>query len=182
MEFFDDRHVGDVGGHFSNDMHLCSNSVDQFVDSLFLSGCELSEKKFNEVLEANICGSNEYSKDIPCTTKNMHLSFKTDSNSSMMSETTTSPSNVVTMTCPPVTRGIKGLAFDADRIADDWLRDRLLRNRASAERSRQRRKNELKGMADMMEQLEGECAELREENRGLRRQLEILQVSKMIIA
>jgi hypothetical protein len=80
------------------------------------------------------------------------------------------------MNSPPVTRSTTGLAFDTDRISNDWFRDRLLRNRASAERSRQRRKHALKGMEDMTSQLEGECVGLREENRDLKRQLEVLQV------
>ena len=78
----------------------------------------------------------------------------------------------------PVTRGTKGLAYDADRVVDDRLRSRLLRNRASAERSRQRRKGEKKDAEELTERLEGECMALREENVTLRRHLELLQVSE----
>jgi hypothetical protein len=77
---------------------------------------------------------------------------------------------------PPVTRGTTTLAFDLDRVTDEKLKSRIIRNRASAERSRQRRKGALKGMEEMTEQLEGECAGLRSENGALRRQLDVLQV------
>jgi hypothetical protein len=85
-------------------------------------------------------------------------------------------------TIPPVICNPKGLAFDTDRITNDWFRERLLRNRASAERSRQRKKTEIKSMEEMTVQLEGECAGLKEENQTLRRQLEVLQVIIAIIS
>ena len=75
-----------------------------------------------------------------------------------------------------VSRSSKGLSFDLDRITDEKFRDRILRNRASAERSRQKRKGKLKGMEEMTMQLEDECAGLRQENGALRQQLEVLQV------
>ena len=82
------------------------------------------------------------------------------------------------MNSTPITKGIRGLAFNAERVTDDRVRNRLLRNRASAERSRQRRKGELKSIEERTTQLEGACEGLREENGALRRQLDVLQVHK----
>ena len=80
------------------------------------------------------------------------------------------------------TRNTKGLSFDVDRIDDDRLRARLLRNRACAERSRLRRKAELKDAEVLRAKLEGECEVLQEENGELRRQLELLQVCRICAA
>ena len=82
----------------------------------------------------------------------------------------------------PVTRSTKGLSFDVDRIVDDRLRSRLLRNRACAERSRLRRKAALADAEVLRAKLEGECEVLQEENGELRRQLELLQVCRICAA
>ena len=82
----------------------------------------------------------------------------------------------------PVTRSTKGLSFDVDRIVDDRLRSRLLRNRACAERSRLRRKAALADAEVLRAKLEGECEVLQEENGALRRQLELLQVCRICAA
>jgi ubiquitin len=61
----------------------------------------------------------------------------------------------------PVTMGKKGLCYDVEQVSDEKLRNRLIRNRESADRSRKRKR-------DASRDAEARLAESEERNRQLR--------------
>jgi hypothetical protein len=64
----------------------------------------------------------------------------------------------------PVVSGPNGLHYDVDKVADEWQRNRILANRASAKISRKRRLDETRAMNDEIARLEDENNTLREAN------------------
>jgi hypothetical protein len=66
----------------------------------------------------------------------------------------------IDMNC--VSKGQKGLAYDLEKV-DDKLRKRLLKNRQSAERSRQKKIATVKVLQEENESLKGENMSLREQ-------------------
>mmetsp|Transcript_54285 Transcript_54285/g.126874 ORF Transcript_54285/g.126874 Transcript_54285/m.126874 type:complete len:374 (-) Transcript_54285:84-1205(-) len=64
----------------------------------------------------------------------------------------------------------KGLAYDLD-LVDDKLKKRLLKNRQSAERSRQKKNAMMKGLEEQLQDSKDECEAMRKENELLRAQL-----------
>jgi hypothetical protein len=75
----------------------------------------------------------------------------------------------------------RNLAYDIDRISDHRLRARLLRNRASAERSRLRRMTAEDKLQERVVDLGQTRAALQLENDSLRQQLIAAQVSHLFI-
>jgi hypothetical protein len=71
----------------------------------------------------------------------------------------------------PVTKGRRGLAYDASRVGDERLRRRLLKNRASAERSRLRKQAAEASAAGRLRAAAEEVKRLRAEGGELRRQI-----------
>ena len=70
----------------------------------------------------------------------------------------------------------RNLAYDTEQIGDEQLRTRLLRNRASAEKSRQRRLKQEAAAHEKLSWLEQTHAALRVENGALRQQMIEMQV------
>jgi hypothetical protein len=83
--------------------------------------------------------------------------------------------NYTSVNAPIINKG-RGLAYDTKQIVDDQIRKRLLRNRESAERCRQRRMKEEAALQENLVLLERTRADLRLENETLRQQLVELQV------
>jgi hypothetical protein len=77
----------------------------------------------------------------------------------------------------PVVWGPKGLRYDVGKVADEWQRNRILANRASAKISRQRRIDEARAMRDEIARLEDENKALEEANVALERRIKEAQAS-----
>ena len=74
-----------------------------------------------------------------------------------------------------VTVGRKGLCYDVDQVADEKLRNRLIKNRESAQRSRKRKLDAVKETDMRLAERDEENRLLREENERLRRRLSELE-------
>uniref|UniRef100_A0A7S0QJA2 BZIP domain-containing protein n=1 Tax=Cryptomonas curvata TaxID=233186 RepID=A0A7S0QJA2_9CRYP len=67
----------------------------------------------------------------------------------------------------PVTRGKRGLRYDVDQVADTKLRNRLLKNRESADQSRKRKLEAMKGYELLLEKQDAENKRLKDINAAL---------------
>ena len=78
-----------------------------------------------------------------------------------------------------VAKGQKGLSYDLDKVTDEKLKKRLIKNRLSAERSRQRKNAHVRELEDRLEQSQYEMGTLRSEcdnlNKEVARMRELLQ-------
>jgi large subunit ribosomal protein L40e len=78
-----------------------------------------------------------------------------------------------------VAKGQKGLSYDLEKVTDEKLKRRLIKNRQSAERSRQRKNAHVKELEDRLERSQYEMGTLRTEcdnlNRDVARMRELLQ-------
>jgi hypothetical protein len=67
----------------------------------------------------------------------------------------------------PVTRGKRGLCYDVNQLSDTKRRNRLLKNRESADQSRKRKLEEAKQYEKLLEELTAENKRLRDANCAL---------------
>ncbi len=67
----------------------------------------------------------------------------------------------------PVTRGKRGLCYDVNQVADTKLRNRLLKNRESADQSRKRKLEAMKRYELLLEKQDAENKRLKDINAAL---------------
>ena len=76
-----------------------------------------------------------------------------------------------TPTFAPIIRGKKGFCYDVNKILDNRVRNRLIRNRSSAELSRKRKTEKLHEIQRILTEKEDQNRELAENNEALRRRI-----------
>ena len=77
----------------------------------------------------------------------------------------------------PVKLGRKGLCYDVSKVEDERLRNRLIRNRESAQRSRKRKLGEVREAEECLAARDAQHRHLCEENLRLRQHLEEIETA-----